>query len=778
MKQSLSLTAQELSPLLGVTVRAVQLRGREEDWPGSDTPNPKGGGLQKLYYFESLPKDIKARITETWAREEKEGKAAVSLSIDPEGARIWAKLPDRDKQLALARNDLLAAANAYKRNTNKKRVSRLTEFYAYLAPAISSRSIETLSKLGLSFDKAAGILTHITKVSIQSHYRWEANFAEAERSLGLGLIGLVRIKRESPGLGAKTMSPEMIAWARSLILTGKIKLSVIPREEDGRVITLNRKLLYRRLGNKFGKENLPSYAHFTRWINGYLLDNQVDLTAIALPSFHRAAFGLDGGSKSLDITSAGERWEVDGTRADVMLKDGRYEILVAIDIYSRDMVVEIQKNASSITVAKLYFNGMMRWGVPKEIVSDNGSIFVSEHITAACELLNIERILARKYTPDDKPHIERGIGTLTKMLFEGMTWYIGHDPKERKRIDEYSKFNQVFYCRQGEKISCDATADELRDTIENWLEKVYRQEEHRFADVKLGRSRFILDRLANSPARAAAIKNASVLEELLSPAFDRVLNNSAITWLDLEYRPAAQEDFERSVKYGKQKVIFRPNLSNVRTGTLWQAIPDGDGKYHSGDFICRLAADVSEQSLEDFRAARKSDRKRHRERKEAVKTIFAPSYERELAEMPMPKVACANFGAVEFDNQAYRDLSGYGPVPGFGSPKNSVSEGDRERIRLEIEEKEKAIEEQRLFRDRDCTEENRSGATGLSTWREIEGLSPVDQYERLVELEARGILIPKQFLTNMRYFEATPEYARLRDYFEGKRAMLAASRGV
>ncbi|MHC1726535.1 MAG: hypothetical protein AB9866_11075 [Syntrophobacteraceae bacterium] len=307
MKQSF--TAQDLAPMLDLTVRAVQSRAKDELWPATD--EIVQGGRRKLYAFSGLPKDIKDIISSAWARENASAPNTPQPEIDNEGALVWAKLSEREQQLAIARNEVRCTANAYHKNTNKKRVQRLTEFYALLGPAMRDRSMGALADLGFTFDKALRILTHVTKVSLQTHYRWEANFIEAEKSLGLGLIGLIRIKREAHGYGARTLSADMIAHARKLILKAKVKLSPTPREDDGRVITCNRKLLYRRLSNHFGAETMPSYANFTRWVNAWLVSEQYDLTAIALPQFHRAAFGIDGGCASGDCYSAGQRWEVD-----------------------------------------------------------------------------------------------------------------------------------------------------------------------------------------------------------------------------------------------------------------------------------------------------------------------------------------------------------------------------------------------------------------------------------------------------------------------------------
>lgn len=771
----------ELESILGISDRAIRKRLAEEGCEAMPQANPRGGEIN-YYDFSGFPDDYKVKILDHFTLQE---QPAESLHIDEEGALLWSKLPEKDKQLALARNDILVAANAYKRHTSLKRTLRLTEFYDLLVPAIRDRDMEILFKLGFSFEKTVRILDNVKKASFQSHYRWENDFAESEKSLGLGLLGLTRVKRESEGLGSKTISKEMIAWAKALIKKGKVKIFPIERQENGRVIDCNKRLLHRRLENQFGKENLPHYAHFTKWANNWLKETQYDLTAIALPAFHRAAFGIDGGCSTTDVRFAGERWETDGTRADVMLADGRYELLAVIDAFSRDVVIEVQKTASSITVAKIFHKAMLRWGVPKQIVMDNGSIFVSQHIMAACDLLDVDPVLCKKYSPDDKPLIERFNHTLTKMLFEGMVWFIGHDPKERKRIDEYQKFDQVFYHRLGAKISCDATADELRETIEHWLEKVYRAEEHRFADVKLGRSRFILDRLANSPARAAAIKNSKALEDILSPPFDRVFNASHVTWMDMDYRPVTQEDYGRALKFGKQKVIFRPNLSDISQGTLWQAIPDGDDQWVSGDFICRVTTNVTEQSIQEFQAARRGEAKRHRDRKKAIEKVFVPDYESELARMPLPKVACGNFGAVEFDGDAYTQLTEYKSEPMPGSKPGSISDLDRERIRKELAEKDSIMA---AIAPAPKPNGNGNGhfskANGINgnanavsvDWAAIRELPQVEQYERLMELEVNGAAIPKDLLAAMKYFEASAIYARLEGDFEMKKARLAAAR--
>lgn len=60
-----------------------------------------------------------------------------------------------------------------------------------------------------------------------------------------------------------------------------------------------------------------------------------------------------------------------------------------------------------------------------------------------------------------------------------------------------------------------------------------------------------------------------------------------------------------------------------------------------------------------------------------------------------------------------------------------------------------------------------------SIWQKLQTMSELDRYEGLLECEAQGMLIPKSFLSFMRYFEDTGRYRQFKDYFEERRAAFA-----
>lgn len=60
-----------------------------------------------------------------------------------------------------------------------------------------------------------------------------------------------------------------------------------------------------------------------------------------------------------------------------------------------------------------------------------------------------------------------------------------------------------------------------------------------------------------------------------------------------------------------------------------------------------------------------------------------------------------------------------------------------------------------------------------SMWREVETAGEVKRYELLIDIEARGILIPQQWRQFMNYFENTPAYSRYADFYAQLRAEAA-----
>lgn len=90
-----------------------------------------------------------------------------------------------------------------------------------------------------------------------------------------------------------------------------------------------------------------------------------------------------------------QRWEIDSTKGDVMLADGkRHNVVAIIDVYSRRPVYHVSRSSSATAVAACLRKALLAWGVPEILVTDNGSDYVSRHIKGALIGLGIEQRIA------------------------------------------------------------------------------------------------------------------------------------------------------------------------------------------------------------------------------------------------------------------------------------------------------------------------------------------------------------------------------------------------
>ncbi|RJR41894.1 MAG: transposase [Deltaproteobacteria bacterium] len=757
-------TAAQIARALGITKRSANRRAKEEKWPFVEENG--NGGKEKRFY--SLPAEVRRALHAWEIRCAGETPTPLDTGPTERGGSLqgWLEVGETERAVALARLAVLRVQADWVGKNNGKRGHHLTvlkEFYGRLNTILrnagkNARTTTGLLELGFREHEIPEVLLRIKKVSVQTAYRWQAALKESrEQGAGSGVVGLVRRynwdedeerrqeKESRRGLGLRTMTPEMVSFVRLLLVKGQKDggIQLFPsrnRLDNGPIVICNRALLFRRLSENFPA--VPHPAHFNRWVNHYLLQEGEGLAAICLPSWWRANCQPKGGCAGEKADYFGQMWELDGTPADVMLKDGRHEILAGVDIFSRDALLEVEKHATSLTVAKLFHQGIINWGVPERIITDRGTIFKSQQIVTACAQLGIDLHLCEAYAPDQKPHVEAFFGSLARMLFEALPWYIGHNPGQRKLIEEYHKFYRVFYHRRGEKISCEATAAELREVLGHWLAKVYRAEPHRFADAKLGRSVFVWERQANSPRRAPAMEAPEHLDALLAPAISRTFN-SGVTWENAEYLPDSADAWQAAQRFARQKVMFKPDLADISRGTLWEKRADGT----AGKFICRLDSSLmNKEKLEEYLKAKKSIIKAHKRRRKAAEALTGPQgYDRELARMPFPKVAVAGFGQPVYDGEAYRALKNHDDRFGLKLVADQVRD---EKIAQEAA----ALADGQRQREQSLTE--------------LKETPEVRRYVEIITALAKGEAISDDDRQFLRFFELEDTYRALLEWFK------------
>jgi transposase InsO family protein len=115
--------------------------------------------------------------------------------------------------------------------------------------------------------------------------------------------------------------------------------------------------------------------------------------------------------KGLKAARPGDLIEVDVKHLPYM--GGRMYGFVAIDVITKQASIYVSTSISSAQGVVAWQRAVQELGLPKAVLTDNGS----ENQGAFAELLAsqpLQHYWARPYTPKDKPHVERFIGTLEK----------------------------------------------------------------------------------------------------------------------------------------------------------------------------------------------------------------------------------------------------------------------------------------------------------------------------------------------------------------------------
>lgn len=105
---------------------------------------------------------------------------------------------------------------------------------------------------------------------------------------------------------------------------------------------------------------------------------KVALTAITNPDAYKSRFKLAGNNTASSVTRLNEVWQIDASPMDALCVDGRHSVYLAIDVWSRRVVVYVSKTPRAEAVGLLLRRAILAWGVPETVKTDNGSDFTAK----------------------------------------------------------------------------------------------------------------------------------------------------------------------------------------------------------------------------------------------------------------------------------------------------------------------------------------------------------------------------------------------------------------
>lgn len=439
----------------------------------------RGGGRE--YHLASLPDAARIEI------------ARRSLSTDIASPDCVAGLPGdvADRNSSLARHSGFTAVFSAREAAPSRTLTRGDGEPEKTAFLVNSRSVqrgssrETLVRLAIAFQTASGFSSAVARAQFVTLYNrgnidvpdWvraevpHATIRSMERwHSQIGRDGVAAVSGKyghRKGSGQIDGNEELRDFC-ILQMTANVKLTSYHLQQFIEV----------RFGLSIPKRTVQRFMSTARieHADAFLAAQDPD----AFKNKRLVAFG----SRSEGVVALNQLWETDASPADILVVDPtspsgtrRMALIAVIDVWSRRVKVRVCETSTARNVLKLIRDFILDVGFPQAVKMDNGQDFAAAQVAYAFQALKIEQKFCTPFTPEEKPHVERFFGTMTRDLFAVLPGFVGHNVADRKAIEA----RRAFSNRLGESdklIEVSLTADDLQARINTWLEAEYHARRH------------------------------------------------------------------------------------------------------------------------------------------------------------------------------------------------------------------------------------------------------------------------------------------------------------
>ena len=235
---------------------------------------------------------------------------------------------------------------------------------------------------------------------------------------------------------------------------------------------------------QLGKDRTPATSTLKRWLRDFKETNAPALLMFKNPDGYKNKYRSAFGSQSDNITRPNQQWQQDSTIGDAMQRADlafnlvdqgtgevrRHAIIASIDVFTRRAKVVVAPTSSANAVKAVTRLCIQAWGKPEQVKTDNGRDYTAEDYDFALSSLGIEHLLCTPFSPEQKPYVERFIGTLMHDLFPMLEGFVGKSVAERKAIESGKSFAQRFGLGG---IDIRMGAQQLQALINGWLDEYH-----------------------------------------------------------------------------------------------------------------------------------------------------------------------------------------------------------------------------------------------------------------------------------------------------------------
>ncbi|WP_223855139.1 DDE-type integrase/transposase/recombinase [Ralstonia solanacearum] len=464
----------QIASALGISKRAAELRAARNAWPFQLVS--VRGGQRKLFLPQDLPAAVRKAVERYKAINSRaEAARAVDVMLERVKAKAEAKVEDKRVRGEANLKALMAGMPAGVKALLDARfgvVRAWENWFATSQPMRRTISWEAFTQAynAREIQVAAAVQAAMPTVSARSVQRWVLEF---ERN---GLAGLIdhRDGKQLKDINVFTTQPEL-ERATIALLIARPHLGV-----QNLLDLIAEAATDRETGDHLFV--VPSYHQAYRFLRAWKDRNAELLTAATNPDQWKNQYMVAFGDASADVVRLNQRWEMDATPADWMLTDNdgnqrRYSASAVVDVYSRRMLFVLAPTPKTETHKLTLRLALLAWGVPGEIVTDNGQDYQSIEFKETLRQLGIHHHTTGPFSPWEKPHVERGIQTLLHSNLEALDAFIGHNVAERSAIEARRTFAERLF-KKDTTVAVALSGRKLQALINDWLTGTYEQRPH------------------------------------------------------------------------------------------------------------------------------------------------------------------------------------------------------------------------------------------------------------------------------------------------------------
>ncbi|QOK91540.1 transposase family protein [Ralstonia pseudosolanacearum] len=463
-----------IAAALGIGKRAAELRASRNGWACEKAP--VRGGYKMMFDTAVLPAAVRTAVErQTVLNERASAASAVDAVLNRARAKADATAASKRTRGEANLQALLAdmPAGVKSRLDARFGVVRSWEtWFASVQPMTRSASWDVFTDAynagEITVDQA--VRARLPEVSSRSMRRWVLDY---ERD---GMAGLIDHKdgKLRKDVNVFTTQPAL----------EKVTIALLIARPHLGVQNLLDLIVEAATDRTNGERlfNVPTYHQAHRYLKAWKEKNAELFTAATNPDQWKNSYMVAFGDASANVVRLNQRWEMDATPADWMLTDDdkrerRYSASAVIDVYSRRMLFVLAPTPKTETHKMALRLALLAWGVPEEIVTDNGQDYQSIEFKETLRQLDIHHHTTGPFSPWEKPHVERGIQTLLHSNLEALDAFIGHNVAERSAIEARRSFAERLF-KKDAAVTVALSGQKLQALINDWLVGTYEHRQH------------------------------------------------------------------------------------------------------------------------------------------------------------------------------------------------------------------------------------------------------------------------------------------------------------